>query len=149
LLNAILSAMAAAEVVRLRGPLVVPAARLAARLVTIAGRPGAAAALRLAAGFGDDRRRSGVLPAAVRVERSRSRGRRGEVAEQTALTLWFGEGPSLPAPGLGNRGMVVAGTALALAGAAAVGAAGYFASQREAARITAAVETPEPARIEA
>lgn len=42
--------------------------------------------------------RHAMAPAAVRVERSRVR-RRGEEAEQVAVTMWFGEGPALPAAG--------------------------------------------------
>ena len=33
-----------------------------------------------------------LVPAAVRVERSRVRNGQGDVGDQTALTLWFGEG---------------------------------------------------------
>jgi hypothetical protein len=40
-----------------------------------------------------------LAPAAVRIERTRSRRRRGGEGEQLAVTVWFGEGPALPAPG--------------------------------------------------
>ena len=66
------------------------------------------------------------MPAAVRIERARSTGN-GVTSEQTALTLWFGEGPALPAPGqsavrsAARLGAGVAG-ALALAALTAVAA---------------------------
>jgi hypothetical protein len=84
-----------------------------------------------------------LLPAAVRVERSRRRGNAG-LADQVAVTLWFREGPSLPGPGavegseLGRLalrvGMGLARAGVGLAGAAAVGAATVAASRLEAAR---------------
>lgn len=51
--------------------------------------------------------RGGAIPApaALRVERSQSSGRRGERGRQTAVTLWFGEGPSLPGAGGGRPGV--------------------------------------------
>ncbi len=61
-----------------------------------------------------------MAPAAVRVERTRSRGRRGAEAEQVAVTMWFGEGPSLPAPGgRFGRGAVRVGAGVASAAALA------------------------------
>ena len=39
-----------------------------------------------------------AMPAAVRIERARSSGG-GTSSDQTAVTLWFGEGPALPSPG--------------------------------------------------
>jgi len=60
-----------------------------------------------------------MAPAAVRIERTRSRGRRGE-AEQLAVTMWFGEGPALPAPGgRFSRGAVRVGAGVASAAAVA------------------------------
>ena len=84
-----------------------------------------------------------LLPAAVRVERSRRRGG-ATSADQVAVTLWFREGPALPGPGAGEGGeltrmavrlgigLVRAGAGLA--GAAAIGAATVAASRLEAAR---------------
>jgi hypothetical protein len=85
-----------------------------------------------------------LLPAAVRVERSRRRGSAG-FADQVAITLWFREGPSLPGAGppegsselsrLAVRmGMGLARAGIGLAGAAAMGAATVAASRLEAAR---------------
>jgi hypothetical protein len=78
-----------------------------------------------------------MAPAAVRVERSRSRGRRGEEAEQVAVTMWFGEGPALPTPGgrLG-RGAARVGAGVASAAlAAAVTTLLARAGERPAARL--------------
>ncbi len=84
-----------------------------------------------------------LAPAAVRVERSRLRGRRGESGEQTALTLWFGEGPNLPGPsGAGRAVRVMTRAAVAVIGAVAIGAMGFLASQREAERLAARQEHP-------
>ena len=116
-----------------RNRMVLDAARTAQRL--------------LSAATAEERSRSsGLLPAAVRVERTKAAGRRGERSEQTALTLWFGDGPSLPSAAGAVRGRLVAGTAIALAGAAALGAATYLANQREAQRLPARVDVP---RLEA
>jgi len=64
-----------------------------------------------------------MAPAAVRVERSRVR-RRHEDAEQVAVTMWFGEGPALPAVGGGfGRGAVRVGAGVLSAAAVAVASA--------------------------
>jgi hypothetical protein len=84
-----------------------------------------------------------LAPAAVRVERSRFRGGHGEVGEQTALTLWFGDGPALPAPGGSGRGWrLVTGAAAVMLGAAAVGALGALAAQQQAPALEAARAQP-------
>jgi hypothetical protein len=62
-----------------------------------------------------------MAPAAVRVERTRSRGRRSE-AEQVAVTMWFGEGPALPAAG-GRFGRGAVRVGAGVVSAAAVAAA--------------------------
>jgi hypothetical protein len=69
-----------------------------------------------------------MAPAAVRIERSRSRRRRGGESEQVAVTMWFGEGPALPAVsgGLG-RGAVRVGAGVL--SAAALAAATTFAAR--------------------
>jgi len=75
-----------------------------------------------------------LAPAAVRIERSRLR-QEGARADQTALTVWFGSGPSLPAPSLNSGATRLLGRALAAAvGAAALGAMAVIANQREAER---------------
>ncbi len=79
-----------------------------------------------------------LAPAALRVERTRAR-RGAEVAEQTAVTLWFGEGPQLPSPGLARSPWrTVAGLGVTLAGAAALAVASSVAAQREEQRRIAA-----------
>jgi len=85
-----------------------------------------------------------MAPAAVRIERTRSRLRRGD-AEQLAVTVWFGEGPALPAPGARmSRGVVRVGAGVA--SAAAVAAASTLVSRladRPAAHLLpAASQTP-------
>ena len=97
-----------------------------------------------------------LLPSAVRVERSRHRAHNG-FADQVAVTLWFREGPDLPATVLahncgGGRGelgrfalRVGAGLARAgvgLAGAAALGAATVAANRLDAARQPARLGRP-------
>ena len=80
-----------------------------------------------------------LAPAAVRVERAQSRGRR-RVADQVAVTVWFGEGPALPGPGGGGARSVLR-LAAGLAGAAAMAGLGAAASQalaeRQPRRLTA------------
>jgi hypothetical protein len=79
-----------------------------------------------------------LAPAAVRVERSRAQGQRGN-AEQTALTVWFGTGPDLPSPSVGARaGSLALRASAGLLAAAALGAMGVIASQREAQRLEGA-----------
>jgi hypothetical protein len=90
-----------------------------------------------------DRRgeRHPLVPAALRVERARSH-RGGERAEQTALTVWFGQGPSLPSPGTDQvRSAVRIGGGLL--GAAALAAMTVIAARREEAR-TRVIEAPAP-----
>ena len=91
-----------------------------------------------------DRRgeRHPLVPAALRVERARS-NRGGERAEQTALTVWFGQGPSLPSPGSDQvRSAVRIGGGLL--GAAALAAMTVIAARREETR-TRVIEAPAPA----
>lgn len=80
-----------------------------------------------------------MMPAAVRVERARSR-RDGETAEQTAVTLWFGEGPALPSPG-GSTMRTALRLGGGLLGAAALAAMTAIAARREEARGTV-IEAP-------
>ena len=87
------------------------------------------------------RERHPLVPAALRVERARSH-RGGERAEQTALTVWFGQGPSLPSPGTDQvRSAVRIGGGLL--GAAALAAMTVIAARREEAR-TRVIEAPAP-----
>jgi hypothetical protein len=89
-----------------------------------------------------------LTPAAVRVERTRAR-HGGESADQTAITVWLGEGPALPSPGLSRSPWrLAAGVGATLVGAAAVAAASTLAAQREqqrrllAARPVRALDAP-------
>jgi hypothetical protein len=88
-----------------------------------------------------------LTPAAVRVERTSARHGGGST-DQTAITVWLGEGPSLPVPGLSRSPWrTAAGVGITLIGAAAVAAASTLAAQREqdrrrlAARPVAALPT--------
>jgi hypothetical protein len=84
-----------------------------------------------------------LAPAAVRVERTSAR-RGAEKADQTAITVWLGQGPSLPVPGLSRSPWrVAAGVAMTLVGAAAVAAASTLAAQREQQRRLAAARPVE------
>lgn len=71
-----------------------------------------------------------LAPAALRVERARSRGK-GTHADHTAVTVWFGQGPSLPGLGSGDalRSAVRIGTGVV--GAAALAAMTVIAARRE------------------
>lgn len=104
-------------------------------LARLEGERGAAALL------GGAPVRHPMAPAAVRIERTRSRGLRGE-AEQMAVTMWFGDGPSLPAPGGGRfpRG------AAARIGAGVVSAAAVAAASALVARMN---ERPAPRVVNA
>jgi hypothetical protein len=93
-----------------------------------------------------------LTPAAVRVERTSARSGSGS-ADQTAITVWLGEGPSLPAPGVSRSAWrrTAAGVGITLIGAAAVAAASTLAAQREeqrrlraARRVTALPASPRP-----
>jgi hypothetical protein len=96
------------------------------------------AALRAVPALLDQRRWKGPRPAAVRIERSRVHSDGAVVADQTALTLWFGDGPSLP--GVTSRGRnqatrVAVRTLVGFAAAMALGAAGAMVARQEAARL--------------
>lgn len=93
-------------------------------------------ALRAAPGMLDRRLRRAPRPAAVRIERSRVRAGEGVIADQTALTLWFGEGPSLPGlPTRGHAGRTAVRTIVGFAAAVALGAAGAIVARQEAIRL--------------
>ena len=89
--------------------------------------------------------RSPLTPAAVRVERSRGKGRAGK-AHHTAVTLWFGEGPGLPSglstgsPSLRTAARIGAGALMA----AALAAATAMASRADTPRIVDTVGVPVP-----
>jgi hypothetical protein len=122
-------AVNAPSVLRMAGPLA-RAATMALRRLDTAAKPGQR---------GD---RHPLAPAALRVERARS-NRGGERAEQTAVTVWFGQGPSLPSPGTDPvRSAVRIGGGLL--GAAALAAMTVIAARREEAR-TRVIDAPAPA----
>jgi hypothetical protein len=106
-----------------------------------AGSPLVRAVIRSAGLTGSERHP--LTPAAVRVERTRAR-RGGETADQTAVTVWLGEGPSLPVPGLARSPWrTAAGVGMTLLGAAALAAASTLAAQREQQRRLAAARPVE------
>jgi hypothetical protein len=84
-----------------------------------------------------------LSPAAVRVERTRSQGN-GRRSSQSAVTVWFGQGPSLPAPGGSEslRSAMRIGTGVL--GAAALAAMSVIAARREESRARV-VDAPLPA----
>lgn len=79
-----------------------------------------------------------LVPAAIRVEHGRMR--RGlDRGDQTAVTMWFGEGPALPSPGQGSSPL--------LRTAVRIGA-GALAAAAVAAAATAAARLEEPRVVE-
>ena len=74
-----------------------------------------------------------LAPAAVRFERARSRGN-GDRADHTAVTVWFGQGPSLPVPGGGDPMRSAMRIGSGVIGAAALAAMTVIAARREEAR---------------
>ena len=95
-------------------------------------------ALRAAPGLLDTKRWRGPRPAAVRIERSHVRSDGDVVADQTALTLWFGDGPDLP--GITTRGRnqatrLAVRTLVGFGAAVAIGAAGAIVARQEASRL--------------
>jgi hypothetical protein len=131
----------APAMLRAAGPLARAAAG-AARTATL--RSAATAALRrLDAAPSRRADRHPLTPAAVRVERGRSH-RHGERSEQTAVTVWFGEGPSLPGPGSGDAMRSALRISTGLLGAAALAALTAIAARREESR-TRVIDAPAPA----
>jgi hypothetical protein len=113
-----------------------PTSERAAAAVRAIARNGA---LRAAPGLLDQSRWRGPRPAAVRIERSRVHGDDGVVADQTALTLWFGEGPSLSGVSVRGRATRVAVRTLAgVVATVAIGAASAFVARQEASRLGSA-----------
>ncbi len=84
-----------------------------------------------------------LSPAAVRVERTRSQGN-GTRSSQSAVTVWFGHGPALPAPGASDslRSAMRIGTGVL--GAAALAAMSVIAARREESRAKV-MDAPTPA----
>jgi hypothetical protein len=132
----------APAVLRAAGPLA-RAAVAAARHSTVRTAAGAALRRLQTPPAAPPPERHPLTPAALRFERARS-DRRGDRAEQTAVTVWFGQGPSLPGPGGGDalRGAMRLGTGLL--GAAALAAMTVIAARREEARARV-IDAPSPA----
>jgi hypothetical protein len=106
------------------------------RAVAVVRAIASSGALRAAPGLLDQSRWRGPRPAAVRIERSRVHGDGGLVADQTALTLWFGEGPGLSGISVRGRATRVAVRTLAgVAATVAIGAASAFVARQEAGRL--------------
>jgi hypothetical protein len=108
------------------------------RAVALVGAIARSGAMRAAPALLDQGRRRSSRPAAVRIERSRVRGEGEVVADQTALTVWFGEGPDLP--GVSGRGRnqatrLVVRTLVGFVAAIALGAAGAMVARQEASRL--------------
>jgi hypothetical protein len=113
-----------------------PAMPTSERAVAVVRAIASSGALRAAPGLLDQTRWRGPRPAAVRIERSRVHGDAGLVADQTALTMWFGEGPGLSGISVRGRATRVAVRTLAgVAAAVAIGAASAFAARQEASRL--------------
>ena len=95
-------------------------------------------AMRAAPALLDQSRFRSSRPSAVRIERSRVRTEGEVVADQTALTVWFGNGPDLP--GVSGRGRnqatrVAVRTLVGFVAAIALGAAGAVVARQEASRL--------------
>ncbi len=122
-----------------------PLARAVAGMArTSTMRSAAAAALRrLDAAPSPAAERHPLTPAAVRIERARSQ-RHGERADQTAVTVWFGQGPSLPVPGGADAVRSAMRISTAVLGAAALAAMTVIAARREEGR-TRVIDAPTAA----
>ena len=83
-----------------------------------------------------------LAPAALRVERGKSHGN-GTRADQTAITVWFGQGPALPGPGGGDALRSAVRIGGSVLGAAALAAMTVIAARREEQRKV--IDAPTPA----
>jgi hypothetical protein len=126
------------------GPLARATAGLArpATIRSVAASAATAALRQIDPGAARRSDRHPIIPAAVRIERAVSR-REGERSEQTAITVWFGQGPSLPIPGgaTARGAMRITGGVI---GAAALAAMTAIAARREEAR-SRVIDAPAPA----
>lgn len=94
-----------------------------------------------------DDRRHPVTPAAIRVERTTARYE-GGASRQSALTVWFSEGPALPgAAPSGPSARTVATTVAGIVGVVALGALGVMAVQRQPRLIDAENAAGAPRRL--
>jgi hypothetical protein len=89
-----------------------------------------------------------LVPAAVRIERSRSQRKRS-AAEQVAVTVWFGEGPALPGAGGAGVSRIALRVGASVAAAAALAAASTAVARLGAPRPENLGAAPAPRRLEA
>ncbi len=78
----------------------------------------------------------------MRVERAKAHGN-GARTEQTAITVWFGQGPSLPSAGGGEALRSAVRIGGSVIGAAALAAMSVIAARREEQRKV--IDAPTPA----
>lgn len=93
-----------------------------------------------------DDRRHPLTPAAIRVERSTAKYE-GGTSRQSALTVWFTEGPALPGPApAGVSARTVAGAVAGIVGVVALGALGVMAAQQQP-RLVDGTRAERPRRL--
>lgn len=93
-----------------------------------------------------DDRRHPLTPAAIRVERTTAKYE-GGTSRQSALTVWFSEGPALPGPApAGPSARTVAGAVAGIVGVVALGALGVLAAQQQP-RVVEASRSQRPERL--
>lgn len=93
-----------------------------------------------------DDRRHPLTPAAIRVERTTARVE-GGTSRQSALTVWFTEGPALPGPASsGPSARTVAGALAGIVGVVALGALGVMAAQQQP-RLLDGTRQAQPRRL--
>ncbi len=126
-------------VLRVAGPLARVAAG-ATRTSTLLSA--ATAAMRRLETDSDGGQRHPLAPAALRVERGRSHGN-GSRSDQTAITVWFGQGPALPSAGGGDALRSAVRIGGSVIGAAALAALSVIAARREEQRKV--IDAPTPA----
>lgn len=93
-----------------------------------------------------DDRHHPLTPAAIRVERTTAKYE-GGTSRQSALTVWFSEGPALPGPAPGGpSARTVAGAVAGIVGVVALGALGVMAAQQQP-RLLDASHRERPRRL--
>ena len=93
-----------------------------------------------------DDRRHPLTPAAIRVERTTAKYE-GGTSRQSALTVWFSEGPALPGPApSGPSARTVAGAVAGIVGVVALGALGVMAAQQQP-RLVDGTRAERPRRL--
>ena len=93
-----------------------------------------------------DDRHHPLTPAAIRVERTTAKYE-GGTSRQSALTIWFTEGPALPGPApAGPSARTVAGAVAGIVGVVALGALGVLAAQQQP-RLVEGTRSQRPGRL--